>query len=110
VNFWASWCAPCRAEFPMMNRLHQEYAARGLTIVAVNEDVREASARRFLAEFQPRFTTAIGGGKMQEIVGYRGLPFTILLDRQGRVISRFFGFGGRDQYRLLSREIERALR
>ena len=109
LNFWASWCAPCRAEFPMMNRLHREYAAKGLSIVAVNEDASEPAARRFVSEMGPLFTIAKGGGRLHGVVAYRGLPFTLLLDRDGRIVSRFFGFGGRDQYRLLAREIERII-
>ena len=109
VNFWASWCPPCREEFPLMNRLARELRDQPFTIVAVNEDVSESAARKFLEDTPATFAIPMGGGKMQARVGYRGLPFTVLLDRDGRIIERFFGFGGPTQFALLRRRIDRAL-
>jgi thiol-disulfide isomerase/thioredoxin len=109
VNFWASWCPPCREEFPLMNRLSKELANAPFTIVAVNEDVDEQAARRFLAETPADFTIPLGRGAMQKRVAYRGLPFTVLLDRQGRIIERFFGFGGPAQFNSLRQRIDAAL-
>lgn len=109
LNFWASWCPPCRQEFPLMNRLVHELGPRGLEVVAVNEDVDERAARRFLTQVPPDFPVPLGRGKMQDVIGYRGLPFTMLLDREGHVVQRFFGFAGAGQYEALRGAIERAL-
>jgi len=109
VNFWASWCPPCRQEFPLMNQLARDFPAKDFTVVAVNEDVDEAAARRFLAELPAHFVVPLGRGRMQEKVAYRGLPFTVLLDREGAVIERFFGFGGAAQFNLLRGRISAAL-
>ena len=109
VNFWASWCAPCRAEFPLMNQLAREFPDSDFVIVAVNEDLDEKAARAFLAELPANFVVPLGRGKMQERVAYRGLPFTVLLDRDGAVIQRLFGFGGAAQFNGLRRRISAAI-
>lgn len=109
VNFWASWCAPCRAEFPLMNQLARDFPSDEFIIVAVNEDVDEKAARRFLAELPANFVVPLGRGRMQEKVAYRGLPFTVLLDREGAVIQRLFGFGGAAQFSVLRSRISAAI-
>ena len=57
VVFWASWCAPCKASFPMMAALHQSFAARGLVIVAVSVDEKPAAAAEFARKLAPPFAT-----------------------------------------------------
>jgi hypothetical protein len=78
--------------------------------VAVSEDVDEAAARRFLTEFPPEFEVPLGRGAMRDRIGYRGLPYTVLLDTGGRVVRRFFGFAGRAQYQMLRSAIEEELK
>src|SRR4029078_4050052 len=56
VDFWASWCGPCRRSFPWMNELVQRYAGQGLAIVAINVDKKRGDAERFLAQFPASFT------------------------------------------------------
>jgi cytochrome c biogenesis protein CcmG/thiol:disulfide interchange protein DsbE len=109
VNFWASWCPPCRAEFPLMNQLARDFAGQDFAIVAVNEDIDESAARKFLKELPASFVVPLGRGQMQEKVGYRGLPFTVLLDRNGAVIERLFGFGGATQFSALRKRIAVAI-
>ena len=110
LNFWASWCPPCREEFPLMNQLSRDLAKEQFTIVAVNEDVDVSAAQRFLSETPANFTIPLGKGAMQALVGYRGLPYTVLLDREGRIIERYFGFGGPTQFSRLRSRIDEALR
>ena len=62
VDFWASWCAPCRRSFPWMNEMQQRYADRGLTIVAINVDRRRADADQFLQINTARFAVVYDGG------------------------------------------------
>ena len=92
-----------------MNRLARELRGQPFTIVAVNEDVVESAARAFLREMPADFVIPLGRGAMQSRVGYRGLPFTVLLDRDGRVLERFFGFGGATQFAALRQRIDRAI-
>lgn len=89
VNFWASWCAPCRVEHPNLIRL----AAEGLPIYGVNYKDKPEAALRFLAELGDPFT-AVGAdqsGRMGINWGLYGVPETFVIDGQGRVVLRFPG-------------------
>ncbi len=94
VNFWASWCDPCREEFPHMAGLYRELDRRDFEIVAISDDVDGDRMRAFVREFDPPFPILVGGGRMKGTYHYRGLPYSILLDRRGRIVQRIFGFGG----------------
>jgi thiol-disulfide isomerase/thioredoxin len=109
VNFWASWCEPCREEFPHMAELYREFAPQGFAIAAISDDVSDGKMRAFVREFRPPFPILIGGGRMKATYHYRGLPYSVLLDRQGRVIERIFGFGGAAEFRRLRDTITKEL-
>jgi thiol-disulfide isomerase/thioredoxin len=94
VNFWASWCGPCREEFPQMAKLYGEFDHKDFEIAAISDDVDRGKMRAFVREFRPPFPVLVGGGRMKLLYHYRGLPYSVLLDRRGRVIERIFGFGG----------------
>ena len=94
VNFWASWCDPCREEFPHMAALYREFDRKDFAIAAISDDVDEARMRGFVREFRPPFPILLGGGRMRALYRYRGLPYSVLLDRRGRIVERIFGFGG----------------
>ena len=110
VNFWASWCEPCRAEFPHMAELYRETSGKDFDIAAISDDVSDAQMRAFVREFRPPFPILVGRGRMKAVYHFRGLPYSVLLDRQGRVIERIFGFGGEQEFRhlrdVISREID----
>lgn len=110
VNFWASWCEPCRLEFPHMAELYRETSRTSFDIAAISDDVSDAQMRAFVREFRPPFRVLVGRGRMKAAYHFRGLPYSVLLDRQGRVIERIFGFGGEQEFRhlrdLISREID----
>jgi len=110
VNFWASWCEPCRAEFPHMAELYRETSRKRFDIAAISDDVSDAQMRAFVREFRPPFPILVGRGRMKAAYHFRGLPYSVLLDRQGRVIERIFGFGGDQEFRhlrdLISKEID----
>ena len=109
LNVWASWCGPCRDEFPLMAELSRDLPPEDFAVVAVSDDARESDARRFLDEFDPPFATALARGALSRDLAYNGLPFTVLLDREGRVLHRYIGFGGRAQFERLRGDIARAL-
>lgn len=94
VNFWASWCDPCREEFPQMAALYREFGRRDFEIVAISDDVDRGKMAGFVRAFRPPFPILVGSGRMKASYHYRGLPYSVLLDRRGRVIERIFGFGG----------------
>jgi len=104
VNFWASWCEPCREEFPHMAELYREFDRQDFDIAAISDDVSDGQMRAFVREFAPPFPILVGRGRMKGVYHFRGLPYSVLLDRQGRVIERIFGFGGEQEFARL-REI-----
>lgn len=110
VNFWASWCDPCRAEFPHMADLYREFDRKDFEIAAISDDVDRSQMLAFVREFRPPFSILVGGGRMKEAYHYRGLPYSVLLDRRGRVIERIFGFGGAAEFARLRETIAKEVR
>jgi thiol-disulfide isomerase/thioredoxin len=110
VNFWASWCDPCREEFPHMAELYREFERKDFDIAAISDDVDDGKMRAFLWDFRPPFPILVGGGGMKGIYHYRGLPYSVLLDRDGRIIERIFGFGGAAEFTHLRETIAKETR
>src|SRR2546426_1007491 len=110
VNFWASWCDPCREEFPHMAQLYSELDRKDFEIVAISDDVDRGKMAAFLRAYRPPFPILVGGGRMKQAYHYRGLPYSVLLDRRGRIIERIFGFGGAAEFSKLRRTIANEVR
>jgi thiol-disulfide isomerase/thioredoxin len=93
VDFWASWCVPCRRSFPWMNTMHEKYGAAGLQIVGVNLDKERRLADEFLKEtpasFALRFDPA---GAVAKAFDVQAMPSSFLLDADGNVLAKHFGF------------------
>jgi thiol-disulfide isomerase/thioredoxin len=110
VDFWASWCAPCKASFPAYAQLQAEYAPRGLVIVAVSVDEDPAAYAAFLARFRPTFAVRRDSGqRLVRLIDVPAMPTCYLLGRDGRVRFVHHGFHGEDTERELRREIDRLL-
>jgi thiol-disulfide isomerase/thioredoxin len=109
IDFWASWCDPCREEFPHMADLYHRFDHRDFAVVAISDDVDRARMRAFLRKFHPPFPVLVGGGRMRQVYHYRGLPYSVLLDRRGRVIERYFGFGGAAEFERLTATIAKEI-
>jgi cytochrome c biogenesis protein CcmG/thiol:disulfide interchange protein DsbE len=93
VDFWASWCGPCRRSFPWMNALQQRFGARGLAIVAVNVDRRRSDAERFLRDLPAAFTVVFDpAGTTPAAYDVLGMPTSYLLDADGRIVEVEQGF------------------
>lgn len=109
VDFWASWCAPCREEMPVLNRFHQRFAARGLVVVGVNIDREEPNMRRFL-ERTPVDFRIVHDGQHQVADRYAPprMPTSYLIDKRGVVRFVHAGFRASDA-RDMEREIEQLL-
>jgi len=110
INFWASWCDPCRAEFPHMAALYRDFSRQDLALVAISDDLVRADMLRFVRELKPPFPVLVGAGRMKERYHYRGLPYSVLIDRHGRIIERIFGFGGPEAFATLRATIANAVR
>jgi cytochrome c biogenesis protein CcmG/thiol:disulfide interchange protein DsbE len=93
LDFWASWCKPCRHSFPWMNAMQQKYGADGLVIVAVNVDEQHADAEKFLKETPAGFTVIYDpAGKLAEQYGIYGMPSSFVIGRDGQVLQKHQGF------------------
>ncbi|MGD2081104.1 MAG: TlpA disulfide reductase family protein [Nitrospirota bacterium] len=92
LNFWATWCPPCRKELPGLEGLRREYAGRGLAVVAVSTDSTERGIRKFLAE-TPLSLRVVHDrdGRISQLYGVFSLPTTFVIDRRGIVISHIIG-------------------
>jgi thiol-disulfide isomerase/thioredoxin len=110
VNFWASWCDPCREEFPRMAALSAEFSRADFEIAAISDDVDLGKMLAFVGRFRPPFPILVGGGGMRAIYHYRGLPYSVLLDRRGRTVGRIFGFGGAEEFQTLRATIAKEVR
>ena len=98
LDFWASWCEPCRESFPWMNRLQAELEGNGLVIIAVNVDRERAAAEQFLRSHPARFRIVYDPqGKLPEKFGVRGMPTSFLIDRDGHIQFQHQGFFLRDR-------------
>ena len=97
LDFWASWCGPCRKSFPWMSDMQARYANQGLSVVAVNLDQDQALAAKFLAAYPPGFTVAFDPqGTSAEHYDVKGMPSSYLIDRTGRIRARHVGFRDQD--------------
>jgi cytochrome c biogenesis protein CcmG/thiol:disulfide interchange protein DsbE len=93
VDFWASWCGPCRQSFPWMNGLQKRYGDKGLAIVAVNLDKDRELASQFLAEVPAAFTVAFDpSGKTAESYRVKAMPTTFLVSADGKLLLTHTGF------------------
>jgi cytochrome c biogenesis protein CcmG/thiol:disulfide interchange protein DsbE len=107
VNFWASYCAPCRDEAPMLERLWQEYRDRGVVFVGINTDDIERNARAYMDEFGITYYNAPDvKGKIEDDYRITGIPETFVINTEGEIVRHFLST---PRERELREEIERAL-
>lgn len=92
LNFWATWCAPCREEMPGMERLYQRFKDKGFVIVGVNVKDSRKEALSFLKELKIMFPIVLDpDGQVGLLYGAWGLPVTYLVDPKGTAIARAWG-------------------
>jgi len=93
VDFWASWCVPCRRSFPWLNSMHRKYGPVGLQIIAVNLDKDRALADAFLAEVPAEFGLRFDpSAALAQEFGVQAMPSSYLVAADGRVLESHFGF------------------
>ncbi len=110
VDFWATWCAPCKASFPAYSALQRELAGRGFVLLAVSVDKTRGPYEAFLQRFAPAFPTVRDGTqKLVAEVRVPAMPTSYLIDRHGVLRSVHSGFHGAETVRALREEITRLL-
>lgn len=93
LDFWASWCAPCRKSFPWMDALQSANLAKGLVVIGVNVDQEHELAERFLDQMSPQFRIVFDPrGTLAELYKVSGMPTSFLIDRHGTVRFKHQGF------------------
>jgi len=95
INFWATWCAPCRREIPLLKTLAAEWAGRDLTVVGIAVDYRD-KVRDFAGQFKIDYPVLIGDQDALDVAAQFGMaspafPFTVFTDRRGEVVALFIG-------------------
>jgi thiol-disulfide isomerase/thioredoxin len=97
VDFWASWCVPCKQSFPWMNTMHRQYGKDGLVIIAVNMDQVRGEADGFLQKYPAEFKVHFDPqGLLAPRFKVRGMPTSALLGRNGEVLMIHEGFKSKD--------------
>lgn len=92
LNFWASWCVPCREEMPAMEELYQAFKDKGFVVVAVNVKESQQQAAAFVKELKVTYPILLDPkGEVSILYGAWALPLTYLIDRKGIVVGRAFG-------------------
>lgn len=106
LDFWASWCLPCKKSFPWMSDIKKRYAEQGFAIVAVNLDKERALADAFLKQMDVNFTVAFDeSGSSASKYKLRGMPSSYLIGRDGKVHASHIGFREKDK-----EELEQAIK
>lgn len=93
IDFWASWCGPCRQSFPWMNALQEKYKSKGLRVLAINLDMNRSDADKFLAEVPAQFQIAFDNkGLLPKLYAVKGMPSSFLIGPDGKIIFQHTGF------------------
>lgn len=93
LDFWASWCAPCKLSFPFMEQMARQYGPSGFVVLAVNVDHSHESAQRFLSQYGGSANIIYdSSGKIASLMKVKEMPTSILIDRKGKVRITNNGF------------------
>jgi thiol-disulfide isomerase/thioredoxin len=108
LNFWATWCAPCRVEIPGFLELQKKYGDKGLAVIGVSVDEQGPEVvKEFVKQFQMTYPVVVGNEKIIEAYGgIDGIPTTFVIDREGRIIGKHIGYEDKET---LEKEIQSLL-
>ncbi len=104
INFWATWCPPCREELPLFEKIYEKYKDKGFVILAINTDPE--NLKDFMKDFGVKLTfpILIGDDKILDLYPVRGLPTSFLIDREGKIVKVRLGI-----YRDLEEDLRKLL-
>ncbi|MBI3416902.1 MAG: TlpA family protein disulfide reductase [Verrucomicrobia bacterium] len=110
VDFWASWCGPCKKSFPVMRELHEKFGARGFVVVAVSLDRKQPAMDAFVKKEAPPFTILRDAkGSLAEALKIDTMPTSFLVAADGKLITTHRGFEGESTRKKYLAEVETAL-
>jgi thiol-disulfide isomerase/thioredoxin len=101
VNFWATWCGPCKYEIPMFVDLQQRYGAQGLSFLGISVDDPVEELKPFVDQYKMNYPVLVGLGReeVQEAYGpMLGIPVTVVVGRDGNLCTRYFGLRPKDRF------------
>ncbi|MGQ9496054.1 MAG: TlpA disulfide reductase family protein [Thermoanaerobaculaceae bacterium] len=103
LNFWATWCGPCRMELPELQKLYNKLGGKGLVVLAVNVDTYKQAVPSFVERMKLSLPVFVIEPQVEQQLGIATIPFTVILDKQGRAVRAYPGFssdGMEDLHRL----------
>ena len=107
LDFWASWCAPCRTSFPLLESLYKKHGANGFEVVAINLDEESGDAQRFLKDYPVSFTILRDAdGQWANTYGVESMPTSFIIDKKGVVQLIHNGFAKADVEELEAKIVE----
>jgi peroxiredoxin len=101
LNFWASWCGPCRQEMPLLDQMHKRYSSLGFTLLGVNVEANTKDAERWLADTPVSFPILFDkDSKVSKLYNVSAMPSTVFIDRKGNVryLHRGYKPGDESEY------------
>jgi peroxiredoxin len=110
VDFWASWCGPCAASFPELEKIYQKYKARGLVVIGVSVDEDPAKMAAFLEKHKVSFSTVRDAQhKLVATYNLGTMPASAVIGRDGRIAAIHHGFKGKSTVEEVEKELESLL-
>jgi len=106
VNFWASWCLPCREEIPQLKKYYATLDRDRVEFLAISVDEDRQAGLEFIEPFELEFPVFHNGPMMQQEFHYTGLPFTLIVDTRGRIVEEIRGFGSAETWSRLTEALE----
>ncbi len=110
INFWASWCGPCRQEMPLLNAIHNKYEPLGFTVLGVNVEEQVANAKSFIAERPVDFPILLDSkNRISKLYNVIAMPTTVVVDRDGKIrfIHQGYQSGDEVKYRKMVKTLVR---
>ena len=106
IDFWATWCGPCREEIPHLNKLYADYKGQGLEIIGISMDDGPDVVREFARELRMEYPLVMGNDELAEqFGGILGLPTTFIVDRKGNIVRKFVGLPPAEALNRVVREL-----
>jgi len=106
IDFWATWCGPCREEIPHLNKLYSDYKAQGLEIIGISMDDGPDGVKEFVRQMRMEYPVGMGNDELAEqFGGIPGIPTTFIVDRKGNIVKKFVGLPSVEALNRVVREL-----